>query len=258
VLGVAGLLNAARAGNVVISSAVGNGVGDDKLVYTYVPTIIEYYLGEKPLLANVDTYRCWLDEEREEVLDRVDELVIKPVEGSGGYGIVFGPDASEKELATISKKIRSDPRGWIAQPVVQLSTVPTQIDNSLAPRHVDLRPFAVNDGDQVWVLPGGLTRVALPEGELVVNSSQGGGSKDTWVLSPPTHRPPAPAEAATETSDGAGEDEEATTRSSVGPPRSRPRVPLSVSRVPVSAMPKRTESLRQPDEQQQQVGNRRC
>ena len=182
VLGVAGVLNAARAGNVVISSAVGNGVGDDKLVYTYVPTIIEYYLGEKPLLANVDTFRCWLDDEREEVLDRVDELVIKPVEGSGGYGIVFGPDASEKELATISKKIRSDPRGWIAQPVVQLSTVPTQIDDKLAPRHVDLRPFAVNDGDDVWVLPGGLTRVALPEGSLVVNSSQGGGSKDTWVL----------------------------------------------------------------------------
>ena len=182
VLGVAGLLNAARAGNVVISSAVGNGVGDDKLVYTYVPTIIEYYLGEKPLLANVDTYRCWLDDEREEVLDRLDELVIKPVEGSGGYGIVFGPDASEKERATIAKKIRNDPRGWIAQPVMQLSTVPTRIGDKLAPRHVDLRPFAVNDGDEVWVLPGGLTRVALPEGSLVVNSSQGGGSKDTWVL----------------------------------------------------------------------------
>lgn len=182
VLGVAGILNAARAGNVVISSAVGNGVGDDKLVYTYVPTIIEYYLGEKPLLANVDTFRCWLDAEREEVLDRVDELVIKPVEGSGGYGIVFGPNASQKELATISKKINADPRGWIAQPVVQLSTVPTQIGDALSPRHVDLRPFAVNDGDDVWVLPGGLTRVALPEGSLVVNSSQGGGSKDTWVL----------------------------------------------------------------------------
>ncbi|MGA5545218.1 circularly permuted type 2 ATP-grasp protein [Mycobacterium sp. NPDC051198] len=182
VLGVAGLLNAARAGNVVISSAVGNGVGDDKLVYTYVPTIIEYYLGEKPVLANVDTYRCWLDAEREEVLDRIDELVIKPVEGSGGYGIVFGPDASAKELTAIAKKIRNDPRGWIAQPVVQLSTVPTQIGDKLAPRHVDLRPFAVNDGNDVWVLPGGLTRVALPEGSLVVNSSQGGGSKDTWVL----------------------------------------------------------------------------
>jgi uncharacterized circularly permuted ATP-grasp superfamily protein len=130
----------------------------------------------------VDTFRCWLDDEREEVLDRIDELVIKPVEGSGGYGIVFGPSATEKELAAITKKVRADPRGWIAQPVVQLSTVPTQIDDSLAPRHVDLRPFAVNDGDDVWVLPGGLTRVALPEGSLVVNSSQGGGSKDTWVL----------------------------------------------------------------------------
>jgi uncharacterized circularly permuted ATP-grasp superfamily protein len=182
VLGVAGLLNAARAGNVVISSAVGNGVGDDKLVYTYVPTIIEYYLGEKPLLANVDTYRCWLDDEREEVLDRIDELVLKPVEGSGGYGIVFGPEASEKELNAVAKKIRNDPRGWIAQPVMQLSTVPTKIGDQLVPRHVDLRPFAVNDGDEVWVLPGGLTRVALPEGSLVVNSSQGGGSKDTWVL----------------------------------------------------------------------------
>ncbi|KAA0100354.1 circularly permuted type 2 ATP-grasp protein [Mycolicibacterium sp. P1-5] len=182
VLGVAGVLNAARAGNVVISSAVGNGVGDDKLVYTYVPTIIEYYLGEKPLLANVDTMRCWLDDERDEVLDRVDELVIKPVEGSGGYGIVFGPDASEKERAAIRKKVIADPRGWIAQPVVQLSTVPTKVGDALAPRHVDLRPFAVNDGEDVWVLPGGLTRVALTEGSLVVNSSQGGGSKDTWVL----------------------------------------------------------------------------
>ncbi len=182
ILGVAGVLNAARAGNVVISSAVGNGVGDDKLVYTYVPTIIEYYLGEKPLLANVDTLRCWLDDERAEVLDRVDELVIKPVEGSGGYGIVFGPNATEKELAAIRRKIQVDPRGWIAQPVVQLSTVPTKVGDTLVPRHVDLRPFAVNDGEQVWVLPGGLTRVALTEGSLVVNSSQGGGSKDTWVL----------------------------------------------------------------------------
>ncbi|SQI39011.1 Domain of uncharacterised function (DUF404) [Rhodococcus coprophilus] len=182
VLGVAGLLNAARAGNVVISSAVGNGVGDDKLVYTYVPDIIDYYLGEKPLLPNVDTLRCWLDEEREEVLDRIDELVIKPVEGSGGYGIVFGPDASAAELKTMARKIRANPRAWIAQPVVQLSTVPTRAGDTLAPRHADLRPFAVNDGEEIWILPGGLTRVALPEGSLVVNSSQGGGSKDTWVL----------------------------------------------------------------------------
>ena len=184
VLGVAGLVNAARAGNVVISSAIGNGVGDDKLVYTYVPTMIEYYLGEKPLLANVDTYRCWLDDEREEVLDRIDELVIKPVEGSGGYGIVFGPDASDKELATVAKKIRDDPRSWIAQPMMDLSTVPTQIGDALAPRYVDLRPFCVNDGDDIWGLPGGLTRVALVEGSRVVKSSQGGGSKDTWVLAP--------------------------------------------------------------------------
>jgi len=118
------------------------------------------------------------------VLDRIDELVLKPVEGSGGYGIVFGPEASEKELAAVAKKIRDDPRSWIAQPMMELSTVPTQIESSLAPRYVDLRPFAVNDGDDVWVLPGGLTRVALVEGSRVVNSSQGGGSKDTWVLAP--------------------------------------------------------------------------
>jgi uncharacterized circularly permuted ATP-grasp superfamily protein len=184
VLGVAGLVNAARAGNVVISSAIGNGVADDKLVYTYVPTMIEYYLGEKPVLANVETYRCWLDDEREEVLDRIDELVLKPVEGSGGYGIVFGPQASDKELAAVAKKIRDDPRSWIAQPMMELSTVPTRVESTLAPRYVDLRPFAVNDGDNVWVLPGGLTRVALVEGSRVVNSSQGGGSKDTWVLAP--------------------------------------------------------------------------
>jgi uncharacterized circularly permuted ATP-grasp superfamily protein len=182
VLGIAGVLNAARAGNVVISNAVGNGVGDDKLVYTYVPEMVQYYLGEKPLLPNVDTFRCWLKDECDHVLDQLDQLVIKPVEGSGGYGIVFGPDASAGELATVRRKIKANRRGWIAQPVVQLSTVPSKVDNWLAPRHVDLRPFAVNDGKEIFVLPGGLTRVALPEGSLVVNSSQGGGSKDTWVL----------------------------------------------------------------------------
>ena len=182
VLGVAGLINAARAGNVVIANAVGNGVGDAKLVYTYVPEMISYYLGEKPSLPNVDTFRCWLDDERTHVLDRIDELVVKPVEGSGGYGILFGPNATARQLQKARRAIRDDPRGWIAQPVVQLSTVPTKVDDRLSPRHVDLRPFAVNDGDSVFVLPGGLTRVALPEGSLVVNSSQGGGSKDTWVL----------------------------------------------------------------------------
>ncbi len=182
VLGVAGLINAARAGNVVIANAVGNGVGDDKLVYCYLPEILKYYLGESPLLPNVDTFRCWLPHEQEEVLDRIAELVVKPVEGSGGYGIVFGPNSSAKELAALRKRVRAHPRGWIAQPVVQLSTVPTKVGQRLKPRHVDLRPFAVNDGKSVFVLPGGLTRVAIPEGSLVVNSSQGGGSKDTWVL----------------------------------------------------------------------------
>ena len=182
VLGVAGVLNAARAGNVVIANAVGNGVGDDKLVYTYVPEMVKYYLGEKPLLPNVDTYRCWLPDELDHVLTHSDELVVKPVEGSGGYGIVFGPDATARELAVLRRKIRANRRGWIAQPVVQLSTVPSKTDDHLAPRHVDLRPFAVNDGKEIFVLPGGLTRVALREGSLVVNSSQGGGSKDTWVL----------------------------------------------------------------------------
>lgn len=182
VLGVAGLLNAARAGNVVIANAVGNGVGDDKLTYTYVPELVRYYLDEKPILPNVDTLRCWLPDECSQVLSHLDELVVKPVEGSGGYGIVFGPNASAKELAALRRRVRANPRGWIAQPVVQLSTVPSKVGDQLAPRHVDLRPFAVNDGENVFVLPGGLTRVALPEGSLVVNSSQGGGSKDTWVL----------------------------------------------------------------------------
>jgi uncharacterized circularly permuted ATP-grasp superfamily protein len=184
VLGVAGLLNAARAGNVVIANAMGNGVADDKLVYTYMPEIVQYYLGEKPLLPNVDTFRCWLPDECSYVLDHLDELVVKPVEGSGGYGIVFGPYATTKELNSLRKRIKMNPRGWIAQPVVQLSTVPTKVGDRLVPRHVDLRPFAVNDGNFIFVLPGGLTRVALPEGSLVVNSSQGGGSKDTWVLAP--------------------------------------------------------------------------
>ncbi len=184
VLGVAGLLNAARAGNVVIANAVGNGVADDKLVYTYLPDILKYYLGESMLLPNVDTFRCWLRDEQQQVMDRLAELVVKPVEGSGGYGIVFGAGANSRELTALRRRIRANPRGWIAQPVVQLSTVPTKVGQKLRPRHVDLRPFAVNDGNSVFVLPGGLTRVAIPEGSLVVNSSQGGGSKDTWILAP--------------------------------------------------------------------------
>ena len=177
-----GLLTAARLGNVTLANAVGNGVADDKLVYTYVPDLTRYYLNEEPLIKNVTTWRLEEPESLAEVLDRLDELVIKPVDGSGGKGLVVGPKASKKELDVLRKKLQKDPRGWIAQPVVQLSTIPTLVEEGLRPRHADLRPFAVNDGNDVWVLPGGLTRVALPEGELVVNSSQGGGSKDTWVV----------------------------------------------------------------------------
>lgn len=182
VLGSPGLMLAARLGHVTIANAVGNGVADDKLVYTYVPDLIKYYLGEEPILPNVDTWRLEDPGALEEVLDRLDQLVVKPVDGSGGKGLVVGPDASASELDALRKRLVKDPRGWIAQPVVQLSTIPTLVEDGIRPRHADLRPFAVNSGDDVFVLPGGLTRVALPEGELVVNSSQGGGSKDTWVI----------------------------------------------------------------------------
>jgi uncharacterized circularly permuted ATP-grasp superfamily protein len=192
-LGCSGLLNSARAGNVTIANAIGNGVADDKLIYTYLPDLVRYYLGEEPILKNVDTWRLGDADHREEVMDRLDELVLKPVDGSGGKGIVIGPHATRAELDVLRAKVLQDPRSWIAQPVVQLSTVPTYVNGALAPRHVDLRPFAVNDGHRVWVLPGGLTRVALGEGELIVNSSRGGGSKDTWVLAG-AGRTPMPTE----------------------------------------------------------------
>ncbi len=182
-LGCPGLVNAARAGNVTIANAIGNGVADDKLVYTYLPDLVRFYLGEEPILANVQTYRLSEPEDLHAALARMSELVFKPVDGAGGKGLVIGTRATAAELDTLREQVLADPRHWIAQPVVQLSTVPTLIDGQLRPRHVDLRPFAVNDGDKVFVLPGGLTRVALPEGQLVVNSSMGGGSKDTWVLS---------------------------------------------------------------------------
>jgi len=184
-LGCAGVLTAARAGNVTIANAIGNGVADDKLLYTYVPDLVRYFLNEEPILPNVDTYRLEEPDHLAEVIDRLDELVLKPVDGSGGKGIVIGPQAERAELEELRQKVLADPRGWIAQQVVHLSTVPTVIGDKILPRHVDLRPFAINDGDDVWVLPGGLTRVALPEGSLVVNSSQGGGSKDTLVLDLP-------------------------------------------------------------------------
>ncbi len=182
VLGAAGLVSAMRSGRVTLANAIGNGVADDKLVYSYLPDLIRFYLDEDPILPNVSTFRCNEPEALGHVLDHLDEMVVKPVDGSGGKGLVMGPRADGPTLDRLRRQLTEDPRGWIAQPVVQLSTVPTMIEGRLAPRHVDLRPFAVNDGDRIDVLPGGLTRVALPEGELVVNSSQGGGSKDTWVL----------------------------------------------------------------------------
>lgn len=192
VLGAPGLMTAARLGNVTIANAVGNGVADDKLVYTYVPDLIRYYLDEEPILPNVDTWRLEEPEALAEVLERLDELVVKPVDGSGGKGLVVGPMASAEELVALRETLIADPRGWIAQPVIQLSTIPTLVSDGFRPRHADLRPFAVNDGNEIWVLPGGLTRVALPEGQLVVNSSQGGGSKDTWVIDESMFTAPLP------------------------------------------------------------------
>jgi uncharacterized circularly permuted ATP-grasp superfamily protein len=187
-MGCPGLLNAARAGNVTIANAVGNGVADDKLLYTYVPDLVRYYLGEAPVIDNVETYRLEDPEVLHDVLGRLHELVIKPVDGSGGKGIVIGPQADEETLLELHDVVEANPRGWIAQRPVALSTAPTLIGHRLVPRHIDLRPFAVNSGSDIWVLPGGLTRVALPEGALVVNSSQGGGSKDTWVLADEAQR----------------------------------------------------------------------
>ena len=192
VIGCPGMINAARAGHVTIANAVGNGVADDKLVYTYVPDLIRYYLSEEPILDNVESYRLDDPEMLTWALDSLDELVVKPVDGAGGAGIVIGPKASAAELAVLRERLLADPRGWMAQRPVALSTSPVLIGEALAPRHIDLRPFAVNDGEDVWLLPGGLTRVALPEGELVVNSSQGGGSKDTWVLAGPKSATPEP------------------------------------------------------------------
>jgi uncharacterized circularly permuted ATP-grasp superfamily protein len=191
-IGCPGIINAARDGHVAIANAAGNGIADDKLLYTYVPDLIRYYLNAEPLLGNVESYRLDDPDVRSWVLADLGRFVLKPVNGAGGVGIVIGPLADERTLATLHGTVSADPRGWIAQRTVALSTSPVLIDDRLAPRHIDLRPFAVNDGNDVWLLPGGLTRVALPEGTLVVNSSQGGGSKDTWVLDPGMDAPGAP------------------------------------------------------------------
>ncbi|MCA8893613.1 MAG: circularly permuted type 2 ATP-grasp protein, partial [Amphiplicatus sp.] len=181
-LGVAGLFDVYRAGGVTICSAPGAGIGDDKAIYCFVPNMIRFYLGETPILQNVPTWRCAVADDLTYVLEHLEELVVKEVHGSGGYGMLIGPAASKKERADYAERIKADPDGFIAQPTLQLSTAPTLASKGLAPRHVDFRPFCLV-GREARLVPGGLTRVAMREGSLVVNSSQGGGVKDTWVLS---------------------------------------------------------------------------
>jgi len=182
VLGVAGLMGVYRKGNVAIVNAVGNGVADDKAVYTYVPDMIKYYLNEEPILKNVPTYQLSNHDELDYVFANINEMVVKKTNGSGGYGMLMGHAASEEETEAYKMEILKDPRNFIAQPTISLSSAPCFINGKLAPRRIDLRPFALNGPDGISIVPGGLTRVALKEGSLVVNSSQGGGSKDTWVL----------------------------------------------------------------------------
>jgi uncharacterized circularly permuted ATP-grasp superfamily protein len=228
-LGVPGLMAAARAGNVTIANAVGNGVADDKAVYAYVPEMIRYYLNEEPIIPNVPTYMLWDPEQRADVLARLPELVVKPVAEAGGYGLMIGPESSEAEIEAARAGILADPRNYIAQEVVSLSRHPALVEDHFEGRHVDLRPFVLS-GESVEVVPGGLTRVALRKGSLVVNSSQGGGSKDTWVLAPavtPESGTPGPT-------DDAGDDEDVdqVDDSEVEPatgvvPRVDPRVALT-------------------------------
>jgi uncharacterized circularly permuted ATP-grasp superfamily protein len=181
-LGVPGLMAAYQAGHVTLANAVGTGIGDDKAVYSYLPEIIRFYLGEEPILKNVPTWCCRLADHLAYVLDHLQELVVKEVHGSGGYGMMIGPTADRATLAAFATKLKLNPSNFIAQPTLALSTCPTCVDAGVAPRHVDLRPFVLTGRDRVSIVPGGLTRVALKPGSLVVNSSQGGGTKDTWVL----------------------------------------------------------------------------
>ncbi|MWV28567.1 circularly permuted type 2 ATP-grasp protein [Aurantiacibacter rhizosphaerae] len=182
VLGIPGVMDVYRAGNVTIANAPGTGVADDKAIYSFMPEIVEFYTGEKPLLPNVDTFRCADPDSLKYVLDNLAELVVKEVHGSGGYGMLIGPTSSKKELKEFRHKLEANPENYIAQPTLALSTCPIFTKNGLAPRHVDLRPFVLCSPDGVDITPGGLTRVALKKGSLVVNSSQGGGTKDSWVL----------------------------------------------------------------------------
>jgi uncharacterized circularly permuted ATP-grasp superfamily protein len=182
VVGVPGLMAAYRAGNVALANAVGGGVADDKAVYSYMPELIRFFTGEEAILDNVPTLRCREDDGLKQTLDNLDQLVVKEVNGSGGYGMLVGPASTRAEIEAYRARILADPDGFIAQPTLALSTCPTLMNHKIEPRHVDLRPFVLTSPDGVRVAPGGLTRVALKAGSLVVNSSQGGGTKDTWVL----------------------------------------------------------------------------
>jgi uncharacterized circularly permuted ATP-grasp superfamily protein len=184
-LGVPGIMSAYRAGNVTLANAVGTGIADDKAIYTYMPEIIQFYLGEKPLLKNVPTWRCREPDALKYVLENLNQLVVKEVNGSGGYGMLVGPHASKAQIEEFALKLKHDPANFIAQPTLALSTCPASFDSGMGPRHVDLRPFVLSGSDGVRVVPGGLTRIALQEGSLVVNSSQGGGTKDTWIVEDP-------------------------------------------------------------------------
>ena len=181
-------MSAYQAGNVTLANAVGTGIADDKAVYSYMPEIVKFYLGEEPILKNVPTWRCREPEHLSYVLDHLEELVVKEVHGSGGYGMLIGPKADKATIAAFRTKLKSIPKNFIAQPTLALSTCPTCVEEGVAPRHVDLRPFVLVGRDRIRIVPGGLTRVALKKGSLVVNSSQGGGTKDTWVLGKMNHR----------------------------------------------------------------------
>ena len=181
-LGCAGLLDVVRAGSVTLSNAIGTGIADDKSIYPYVPAMIDFYLGEKPILNNVPTHLCRESEGLKYVLAHMAELVVKEVHGAGGYGMLVGPAATKAEIAAFTEVVKARPANYIAQPTLSLSTCPTYVESGIAPRHIDLRPYVLSSGKEVQTVPGGLTRVALKEGSLVVNSSQGGGTKDTWVL----------------------------------------------------------------------------
>jgi uncharacterized circularly permuted ATP-grasp superfamily protein len=182
VLGIPGIFDLYRAGKITIANAPGTGIADDKAIYSYMPDIVEFYTGEKPILKNVDTWRCSEPDSLAYVLDHLSELVVKEVHGSGGYGMLIGPAASKKELAEFTAKLKAKPANYIAQPTLALSTIPIFANSGLSPRHVDLRPFVLVSPDKIDITPGGLTRVALRKGSLVVNSSQGGGTKDSWVI----------------------------------------------------------------------------